>query len=113
MPPTIGCDIVHIPRIIALLSNPTALDRIFSKSELENRDPAHLAGIFAVKESVFKAIGAPPKWKDVEVASLKSGKPLATLSQAYQFDIIDISISHDGDYAVAMVFLSTRQDYKK
>ena len=106
MPLRIGIDLVHIPRIRELLSNQTALKRIYSPQELMNRDPAHLAGLLAVKESIFKAMGIAPSWKDIEVRSLPNGKPCAIPSgKCKGVEIIDVSISHDGDYAVAMALI--------
>lgn len=107
----IGIDIVHIPRMAALTSiaKATALERMFHKVELTNKDPSHLAGILAVKESVFKALGKPPCWLDVTVESSASGKPAVSISPACKHaskaSIVDVSISHDGDYAIAMVLL--------
>jgi len=106
MPIRLGTDIVHIPRIVALLSNPTALSRIFTPAELKDKDPAHLAGILAAKEAVFKALDSSPRWHDVEVLSSPSGKPTARISlEGKDVEGLEISISHDGDYAVAMAII--------
>lgn len=102
----IGTDIVHIPRIASLLSNDTAVARTFTHDELKNKDPPHLAGIFAAKESVFKALGIAPSWLDVEIASLANCRPYASLAKRLgPAKIIGISISHDGDYAIAFVII--------
>ena len=75
---------------------------LWPKNELKNKDES-LAGIFAAKESckkVFNDLG----WKDIEVKREKSGKPILVINK----DVIshDLSISHDGDYALAnVVFL--------
>lgn len=102
----IGADIVHIPRITALLSNDSAVARTFTRFELDDKDPSHLAGIFAAKESVFKALDIAPSWLDVEVARSSKGRPIVSLSKRLgPAKVIDISISHDGDYAIAFVII--------
>lgn len=102
----IGVDIVHISRIKELVSIQTSREKLFTRKELENQDPSHLAGIVAVKESFFKAIGTAPSWKDIEVQSFPNGKPYVNLSGKFEgIKSVDISISHDGDYAVAMVLI--------
>ncbi|MEK6960022.1 MAG: holo-ACP synthase [Nanoarchaeota archaeon] len=102
----IGADIVHVPRIASLLSNDTAVARTFKPDELRDKDPSHLAGIFAAKESVFKALGIAPSWLDVKITKSPDGKPSASISkQLGHAKVVDISISHDGDYAVAFVIL--------
>jgi len=102
----IGTDMVYIPRITALLSNDSAIARTFKQSELNDRDPSHLAGIFAAKESIFKALGVPPSWLDVEISRSPDGKPSASISKSLgRAEVIDISISHDGDYAIAFAVI--------
>lgn len=102
----VGTDIVHIPRVSSLLSDETALERIFTRSELKDRDPSHLAGILAAKESVFKAMDVRPCWLDIEIGSSESGRPAARLSgKLAGAAMIGLSISHDGDYAVAIALV--------
>lgn len=106
MPLSTGIDLVYIPKIMELLSNKTALERIFLPKELMNQDPAHLAGILAAKEALFKALNKTPVWHEVCISSSRSGKPRATISRSISKDkVIDLSISHDGDYAVAIVIV--------
>jgi len=106
----IGTDIVRIERF-RVLRTETALDKIFLPSELRNRDPEHLAGIFAAKEAVTKALKIPAgSWQKIEVGHEKTGRPTLTiapdLSPKDAIHSYDISISHDGEYAIAVaVFL--------
>lgn len=93
----VGTDIVHVSRIINL--DEYSLKKIFHPSELNNKETLHLAGIFAVKESC-KKIFQGSDWLDFEVVNEKTGKP--TLQTTHDFNG-DISISHDGEYAVAVV----------
>jgi len=97
-----GCDVVEIKRIKRL--DKKALNKIFHKSELNNK-PESLAGIFAAKESVKKVFN-DLNWHDIEVKKLKNGKPDLILHKKIYMISYDISISHDGEYAVAVaVFL--------
>ena len=93
-----GCDIVEIERISNLDSK--VLDKIFHKSELKNSKPESLAGIFAVKESC-KKIFQNTNWLDFEIKKQRNGKPILKIKDL-EFKG-DISISHDGDYAMAVV----------
>lgn len=99
----IGCDIVRIKRFSNLSSK--SLNKIFHKSELKNKKPESLAGIFAAKESCKKVFNEL-KWHDIEIKKQKNGKPLLLLNlNKNKQNIIshDISISHDGEYAIATV----------
>lgn len=83
---------------------------IFCKSELKNQELSHLAGFFAAKEAVIKALDFPAgSWKQIEIGNLKSGKPFIELHSASKPNNIqscDLSISHHGDYIIAVaVFL--------
>ena len=102
-----GVDIVYIPKIEKILNNDNnLLKKFFHGSELTNRKPEHLAGIIAAKEAFFKALGMVPRFQDVELAYEGSGKPKLIVASEFQyFKSCDISISHDQDYAIALVIL--------
>jgi phosphopantetheine--protein transferase-like protein len=102
---SIGTDIVYIPKIKKQLENISFLEKIFHPSELKNLRPEHLAGILAAKEAFFKAINQKPKWLDIEVIYEKTARPKLRLSKELEKNIknIDVSISHDKDYAAAFV----------
>ncbi|ABR50228.1 holo-acyl-carrier-protein synthase [Alkaliphilus metalliredigens QYMF] len=113
----IGIDIIEIERIArALEKNPRFKERLFTLEE--NRGfiekgghPASIAGVFAAKEAVVKALGtgiSNMKWKDIEVLKDSAGKPYIKLHNnaleiAYSKNIneIFISISHSKENAVA------------
>lgn len=101
-----GCDLVQVGKFKQSIKNGGSafLDSIFSSHELSNSNTTEtLAGLFAVKESVKKALGLTSQdWKKIEVIKNKNGKPLVKLIDV-QKNIIssDISISHDGNYAIA------------
>jgi holo-[acyl-carrier protein] synthase len=105
----IGCDLVYIPKFKnSLLHNPhnSLLARIFTPYELHNNSEIQsLAGKFAAKEAVFKALDflKPGDWHQIEIINLSSGKPIVKLLDRRHTKIVssDISISHDGDYVMA------------
>ncbi len=93
----IGCDIIRIKRFKTI--DKRVLSKLFHKSELKNKKPESLAGIFAAKESCKKVFN-DLDWHDITIKKQKNGKPVLMLNKK---GIIshDISISHDGDYAIA------------
>lgn len=101
-----GCDIISVKRINNILFSKELAKKIFQPSELL-KDKLHLAGVFAVKEAAIKALGLKPdSWLKIEVKKEKNGKPRLSFSKDLKLEpseSIDCSISHDGDYAVAVV----------
>lgn len=97
----IGVDLVYIPEFQARLEagGTALLEKMFTVDELHNRKPDHLAGIWAAKEAVRKTLpDAPRAWTDIHLVYEKSGKPWAQ----YKDILFDISLSHQGDYAIAV-----------
>src|SRR5712691_10763770 len=73
----IGVDIADISRVEAALERTPALaSRLFAESE-RNAPAASLAGCFAAKEAVAKALGGPPglRWTDAVIAHVELGRP--------------------------------------
>ncbi len=114
-----GIDIVEMRRIEEVLDRhgDRFLRRVFTEGEIEYAESTesmieHLAGRFAVKEAVFKALGTgwtgQVRWRDVEVQLRPTGEPVVRLSggarqRAEERGIgrMHISISHTGNYAAA------------
>ncbi len=103
-----GIDIVHIPRFKKTYLNggETFSKLIFTPDEAEDSRIEHLAGIYALKEALIKCsligIGG---MRNVEVRKDKNGKPdVVILNSSNDWDnkTISVSISHDGDYAIAI-----------
>ncbi|HBF68287.1 MAG TPA: holo-[acyl-carrier-protein] synthase [Firmicutes bacterium] len=98
----IGIDIVKISRI----NNPdTFKNAILSNKEIVLYDKAikkeeFLAGRFAAKEAFMKAteLGMKIPFKEIEILYRVSGSPYI----AYKDKEYELSIAHDGDYAVAI-----------
>lgn len=112
--PAVGTDIVRISRL-SNLSSPAFLARSFTAAELKicaGRSES-LAGRWAAKEAVMKALGAgvgEVALTDIDIAREESGRPVVRLSgtaaqRARDVGLTgwDVSISHDGDYAIATV----------
>ena len=108
----IGVDVAEISRLEqALARTPGLAERLFAESE-RDRPVQSLAGFFAAKEAVAKALGAPAGllWTDVIVSNDEYGKPELTVTGtvAAAADRLGVaswhlSISHDGGLSVAMV----------
>jgi len=116
----IGVDIVEIKRIKRLMENQHAIERLLTVDEAKlmiKRPKQHefFAGRFAAKEAVSKAFGVgiskcPPN--EIEVLNDELGAPHVKLydhAKMLQDKIgvkkIFISITHEKEYAVAMVVL--------
>jgi phosphopantetheine--protein transferase-like protein len=103
----VGCDIVKVTRIKKMMQDQSTIQKVFHPSELTRFDAEHLAGIFAVKEAAFKALGLGSKhWLSLEVTYTKGGKPSLTVENsmlATDLLSLDCSISHDGGIAFAVV----------
>ncbi|HWT77954.1 MAG TPA: holo-ACP synthase [Candidatus Methylomirabilis sp.] len=117
----LGTDLVAIGRVEAVLSRHRGrfLDRVFTPTEqadcLSRARPAtHLAARLAAKEATMKALGTGwglgVRWQDVEVRSTASTPPTLRLTgvakeraEAQGIRQALVSLSHDGDYAIAVV----------
>ena len=105
----LGTDIVHIPRFKEKLeANRWKFERdVFFDEELSGSDSIeHLAGIFAAKEAAIKALDLTPgNWKAIKIQKESSGKPTIALQGdlADPARSCDVSISHAGEYAIAVV----------
>lgn len=112
----IGTDIIEINRIEAAIQSEHFKERIFTPKELEALKIKHkktesLAGLFAAKEAVSKALGTGFRnfgAADIEILTNELGKPEVTLKSgakelAEQLSInsIHLTISHCKAYAVA------------
>ncbi|MBS6183467.1 MAG: holo-ACP synthase [Clostridium celatum] len=120
----IGTDIIEIERINRAINNtPMFLEKIFTKRELDELNKSTLrvesvAGNFAVKEAVSKAVGTGMRgfsFNDIEVFRDELGKPIVEVSDKVK-DIIkvdnytfNVSISHNRTCAIAFVVLESNQ----
>lgn len=111
-----GIDLVEIHRIAA--QDPTIRarfrQRVFTPRELEEvgASPASLAGRFAAKEAVAKALGCgigAVGWHSIEIQRGAQGEPVLVLyekarelAQSLGLSTWSVSISHTRTYAVAV-----------
>lgn len=101
----LGIDLVYLPEFEEKLKN-ISLDKVFSLSEMsENKSRENLAGVFAAKEAFFKAIGKKENWLDVWIEKNKEGQPMLKSALIKNDRKIELSISHAGNYAVAVVII--------
>ncbi len=122
----LGTDLTRVARFRKFVEQDKAalLGRLFTPGErayaFAKKDPApHLAARFAAKESFLKALGLGLRdglsWLDMEVVRDDLGCPdlqlsgrAAEIASAKQVEVVHLSYSHDGDYAVATVILEKR-----
>ncbi|RLE08794.1 holo-[acyl-carrier-protein] synthase [Candidatus Aerophobetes bacterium] len=111
----IGIDIVKIERIKKATERWKGRfeKKILTLREIEcglgKRDRfAYVAGRFAAKEAVRKALGRAINWQDMEILPEKNGKPSVSFSGSTRRIISEegvrcvlITLSHNGDYAIA------------
>ena len=115
----IGVDIVDIRRIRESYEKygEKFLRRVLTEDEIsycrrkKDMMPS-VAARFAAREALSKAMGSGISggfsWKSVEVANNKHGKPFIKVldkNLGIPDSSIKLSLSHDGDYAVAVVLL--------
>ena len=126
-----GVDIVEIDRFKNMKEKTRFMKRVFSVREQEylaSKDSQTMAGLFAAKEAVSKALGTGFRGFfpcDIEILHDKNGKPFVMLhgiAQAVANSItskkddpirpssylIHISISHNHTNAIAFAVLSMR-----
>ncbi|MFI9211158.1 holo-ACP synthase [Streptomyces sp. NPDC053253] len=130
--PLIGVDLVPFSRVRELLDPGIGplLKRYLSAEELTvSRTPdgapdqARIAGRLAAKEAVFKllgAVGRPVPWQGIEVLRGPGGRPgirlsgrAAELARDAGLGPIDVSISHDAGFAIAVAASSTSVDKRR
>ena len=110
----LGTDMVLVSRLESALSRtPKLRDRLFHPAERQ-LTVRSLAARFAAKEALAKALGDPAalSWSEIRVTSDARGKPSlqtegASAAALQQLGVTSshVSLSHDGDYAIATVIL--------
>lgn len=104
----IGIDMVYIPRVQNILErrDEAFLEKIFSREERRTlrMDAAHIAGRFAAKEAMAKALGDgifKAGLKNLIVETDDRKRPYGY----YKDRIFRLSVSHEKDYAIAVARL--------
>lgn len=116
----LGCDLCAISRMEKTIADGRFLSRYFSESERRYildraRSAQTAAGIFAAKEALLKALGTGMGGLaliDIEISHTSLGAPQYTLNtptcaalEKVGAQRAFLSISHDGDYAMATAVL--------
>lgn len=115
-----GVDIVDISRL-KKLNLDLFLNKYFSKREIEYINSKHcalqtIAGMFSAKEAFLKAVGIGIgngiNLKEIEILHSDIGQPYIDITPQINYYInaqncssISLSISHDGEYAVAFCII--------
>jgi len=121
----IGTDIIAISRMKNILetSGQIFVDKVFTPYEQAQSSQhadraAYLAMTFAAKEAIFKTLGigweSGVQFKEIEVRNGEWGEPIALLTGRF-FEVVRergalrvlLSLSYDGDYAIAVAALSS------
>lgn len=106
-----GIDLIGITKVEKILQRhgEKFLEKVFTDDEIKYIEekqfiPQTVAGIYAAKEAMLKELGTgigEYSLKDVEVFHDEKGRPYGKAGEK----LFDISISHEGDYGVAVAVL--------
>ena len=112
---TPGIDIIRIGRIEKSLTKAGFKEKVFGSAEIAEQElrgnkPQGYAACFAAKEAFSKAVGSGISGfshSDVQLLHKENGAPYLSLSGNAKRENarFSVSISHDGDYAVAIVIM--------
>ncbi|MGN0532275.1 MAG: holo-ACP synthase [Eubacterium sp.] len=99
----VGTDIIQISRIAKSIESRHFVESVFTENEQAHCKSAQsYAGLFAAKEAYLKAVGTgiSCRLNTIEILHTDNGKPYINgVSKC------DISISHDGNYAIAVCIM--------
>lgn len=120
----IGIDLIKIDRMKRLIERfgDRGLKKFLSEPEIALvKSPKTAAGFWAAKEACAKAlgcgIGAECAFHDITLTKTSKGAPKLSLSVKVQeyFNISgsSVSITHDGEYAIAVVALESNTKGKQ
>jgi holo-[acyl-carrier protein] synthase len=129
-PLSVGIDLVQTSRVSESMAafGDRFLRRIFTENEIAYATaapaltPARLAGRLAAKEATVKALDLSERgvgWREIEITRSPSGAPELVLhgnaraaADEAGAPALSVSISHEGDYATAVV-ISLREKREK
>jgi len=120
----IGIDIIETDRIREVCQKPQFLRKVFTDAErelfLKSADPVQMiAGSFAAKEAVSKAIGTgigKIGWKEIEILRDSNGRPYAQMHgnakkylDSMPANKVWVSITHLRSLAAAQAIIENRE----
>lgn len=107
-----GTDIIEIERMENALKSENFMDKVYTETEKNKKYINTLAGYFAAKEAVSKALGTgfnkiTPS--EIEIVNNALGKPFVNLygnakkkAQELGITAVHVSISHTKEHAIAL-----------
>ena len=106
-----GIDIIKVDRFKELINNDSFMRKNFNPNEVKyiNNNITTAAGLFAAKEAFLKALKKGINnysLKDIEIIHDNNKAPFFVFYNELKdlnINNVSLSISHDGDYAVAIV----------
>lgn len=110
-----GVDIINIDRFQELVKKEHFMNSIFTKKEKDyiqkhENNLATIAGLFCAKEAFLKSLKKGIQnysLKEIEIQHDDNNAPFVVLygqiKKDFPVENLSLSISHDGDYAVAFV----------
>lgn len=112
----IGIDIIEVDRVRRVFEHhgERFLKRVYTEIEIRQcrGKPTRLAGRFAAKEAISKALGTGlhgVAWRDMEIVQLRSGRPTVTLRERAKrraellgISAFDVSIADLKDFSIAV-----------
>lgn len=113
----VGIDLVEINRFNELKDNDSFMNKVFNENEINyikkrNYNLSTIAGLYASKEAFLKAIKKGINnysLKDIEIYHDNNSAPYVKFHnelEKFNDKNISLSISHDGDYAIAILFIN-------
>jgi len=114
----IGIDLIKLERMKHMMERfgEKSLQKFLSCDEIKLvKNHKTAAGFWAVKEACSKAlgtgIGSECSFLDISISKTPRGAPVLELSQRvmqnFKIKSTSLSITHDGDYAIAVVTIET------
>jgi phosphopantetheine--protein transferase-like protein len=104
----VGIDVADLPRIKNAMRDPGFLAHVLTPYELSTApDAQRLAGIWAAKEAVAKAVGTHLRWHDVEI--LEESSVRFAPGVAPEDLSVQLSISVSADFALAVAIAERRR----
>jgi len=105
----LGIDLVEIARIARAMENPRFVYKVLTDAEREIcTTPMRVAGRWAAKEAIYKALGLPITWHQIEILPDHLGAPRATI-RSHHFDSkrlrLNVAITHERSHACAVAVL--------
>lgn len=98
----LGLDIVEVSRIAEAMQRDGFLERVLTPAERGlGLTPERVAGRWAAKEALAKALGMKLSWQDVEILNAPDGRPVVAVQGLGDDLRVHVSISHERGLAVA------------